>query len=228
MEIKFYKVGGYVRDKIMGVKSKDIDYAVEAPSYEAMRDHIAARGKIWQERPQYFTVRAKLNGEDCDYVLCRKEGYYSDGRRPDVVTMGTIQDDLARRDFTCNAIAEDADGNIIDPFDGAGHIAQKVLCCVGKPADRFSEDSLRLVRAIRFAVTKDFRIDYPIMECLENEAMLQKLENCSIERIREELVKAFEFNTLRTLNVLQQFELLREYLFAGGDLYLTPTIQGKK
>lgn len=227
-DIKFYKVGGFVRDFLMGRQSKDIDYAVEAPSYEAMRDHIAQHGKIWQERPQFFTVRAKLNGEDCDYVLCRKEGFYSDGRRPDSVEMGTIFDDLARRDFTVNAIAMNEVGALIDPHNGRKDIEAGILRCVGVAYDRFSEDSLRLIRAIRFAVTKNLHIDFDIQHCLSNDTLLDKLENCSIERMYEELVKSFTFNTMRTLDLLNVHYKLRDRLFAGGDLYLTPTLIGKK
>src|SRR5689334_19330699 len=100
-KVKLYKVGGYVRDQVLGLKSKDIDYAVEAESYDAMKNHLIEKGaKIYLEQPQYFTIRGKLNDEDADFVLCRKEGKYSDGRRPDTVEIGTIYDDLARRDFT--------------------------------------------------------------------------------------------------------------------------------
>lgn len=223
--IKFYKVGGYVRDQIMGVKSKDIDYAVEAPSYEAMRDYIAARGKIYQERPQYFTVRAKLNGEDCDYVLCRKEGAYSDGRRPDEVSMGTIRDDLARRDFTCNAIALDEQDNIIDPFLGQLDIQHRLIRCVGKAEDRFKEDSLRLLRALRFCITKNFTLTLDIHHCLDSQVMIDRLANCSVERIREELFKCFSYNTVATFELLQKYDKLFRFIFAGGDLYLVPTLR---
>jgi tRNA nucleotidyltransferase (CCA-adding enzyme) len=97
MTIEYFKVGGFVRDAILGVKSKDIDYAVQAPSYEAMAADIVARGgKIFYEKPEYLTIRAKMNGEDADFVLCRKEGAYSDARHPDKVEPGTIDDDLAR------------------------------------------------------------------------------------------------------------------------------------
>jgi tRNA nucleotidyltransferase (CCA-adding enzyme) len=225
MNIKFYKVGGCVRDAIMGVKAKDIDYAVEAPSYEAMRDYIAERGKIYQERPEFFTVRAKLNGEDCDYVLCRKEGFYSDGRRPDVVEMGTIIDDLSRRDFTCNAIAQAEDGTIIDPFDGAIDIANKRLRCVGSPDARFSEDSLRMIRALRFAITKGFEMSPSIHLCLCQKEMVEKLEHCSIHRIRDELLKCFALNTIQTLQLLAYYHHLNAFVFRRNLLYLVPTIR---
>lgn len=124
--IKFYQVGGSVRDSFIGLKSKDIDYAVEAPSFDAMREAIKERGgEIFLETPQFLTIRANVPGMGaCDYVLCRKDGEYVDGRRPETVTAGTILDDLARRDFTMNAIAIAEDGTILDPFDGRKDISQ--------------------------------------------------------------------------------------------------------
>ncbi len=221
--IKFYTVGGYVRDTIIGVPSKDIDYAVEAPSYEAMRDYIALRGKIYQERPQFLTIRAKLNNEDCDYVLCRKEGHYTDGRRPDSVSIGTIYDDLARRDFTCNAIAINENGDYIDPHGGIEDIQDQKLRCVGNARERFSEDSLRLLRAIRFEVTKNLELDDSIVKCLNDKTIVNLLDNVSIERIREELYKCFVYDTPATLTLLEEFDYLKNKIFTSR-IILVPTI----
>ena len=155
--IKYYMVGGAVRDKILGIDPKyikDIDYSVEAPSYEAMKTELLKRGlEMFPIKEDYMTIRGKLNGVAADFVLCRKDGHYSDGRRPDTVEIGTLYDDLARRDFTMNAIALDEDDNIIDPFDGRGDLHRGIIRCVGKATDRMREDSLRLIRAIRFLDT---------------------------------------------------------------------------
>jgi len=120
-----FEVGGCLRDEFKGIPSKDVDFAVEAPSFEAMRDELIEDGfEIFEERPEFFTIRAKVPKgnplEDrtrvADFVMCRKDGPSSDGRRPDFVEPGTIFDDLARRDFTVNAIARNAiTGEIIDP-----------------------------------------------------------------------------------------------------------------
>lgn len=222
-KIKFYRVGGCVRDLLLGVKAKDIDYAVEAESYHAMVDYIAANGKIYQERPQFFTVRARLNGQDCDYVLCRKEGAYTDGRRPDTVGVGTIYDDLARRDFTCNAIAMDDHGGIIDPHNGQIHIRDRRLRCVGIARDRFMEDHLRLLRAIRFGITKKFEFDVEIKKCLSDYKLVYNLSNIPIERIRDELFRCFKFDTNATLQMLNTYYHIRDIVF-DRNLALIPTV----
>jgi tRNA nucleotidyltransferase (CCA-adding enzyme) len=225
--IKFYRVGGWVRDHILGIKSKDIDYAVEAPSYEAMVEYIKAHGKIYQERPEFLTVRARINGEDCDYVMCRKEGAYSDGRHPDQVEPGTIFDDLARRDFTVNAIAMDQGGQLIDPFGGQKDLANRLLRCVGNAYDRFNEDSLRLFRAIRFSITKGMIMHIDVQNCMFSLPLLARLETIPIERIREELVRCFQHDTYATLVTLNKFQNLQQYVFRVRGLQLTPTIVAK-
>ena len=228
MNIRFYKVGGFVRDQILGVKSKDIDYAVEAPSYEAMRDYIAANGKIFLETPEYFTVRAKMGNDDADFVLCRKEQGYSDGRRPDTVTMGDIYDDLARRDFTMNAIAIDAQTQeFIDPHNGMEHISQRIVKCVGNAGDRFTEDSLRLLRAIRFSITKDFFLDKDILDALRTNDIVAQLKNVSEERIREELNKCFKANTWQTLRMFEEFPMVRDTIFSKNKMWLEATFKAK-
>ena len=158
--IKFYQVGGSVRDDLLGFPSKDIDYSVEAPSFEAMKSEIVNRGgEIFLEKPEYLTIRANVpNMGACDYVLCRKDGAYYDGRRPESVEIGTIRDDLARRDFTVNAMAINEDGELIDPHGGKVDLLHKTLRCVGNAHERFSEDYLRMLRAIRFCITA-FRLN---------------------------------------------------------------------
>lgn len=226
--VKIFKVGGAVRDKFLGVQSKDIDFAVEAESFEQMRDFIKERGKIFLEKPEFFTIRAKVGDDDADFVLCRKEHGYRDGRRPDAVSIGTIFDDLERRDFTMNAIAETMDGKIVDPFDGVKDIEKKLIRCVGIAEDRFTEDSLRLLRAVRFMVTKGFDLDSKIVACLDNPEVVDKLHNVAVERIREEMNRCFMFDTLATLKMLSDFTLLRDHVFSRGDLRLEATMKKVK
>jgi len=220
MNIKFYQVGGCVRDQLMGLKSKDIDYCVEAPSFEDMREAVINRGcDIKVEKPEYVTIRAIdpiLGG--VDFVLCRKEGKYSDGRRPDSVTVGTLMDDLSRRDFTCNAIAKDDEGNIHDPFAGLQAIEEKILICVGS-VERLREDSLRMIRAIRFAITKGFLLHPSIIEFLSDEGNVKLLRNVSPQRITEELNRCFAFDPYETISVFQSLNnhLLKELFCLHHD-----------
>lgn len=228
--VKYYLVGGAVRDKLLGLKNpKDLDYAVETSSYEAMRADILARGgEIFLETPQYFTIRAKMPVLGAaDYVLCRKDGAYSDGRHPDDVSIGTIYNDLARRDFTVNAMAIDSDnGEILDPHLGRLDIAEKVIRCVGNPEDRFNEDALRMLRAIRFSITKGFKLHSSIISILGDVQFANKLKNVSIERIREELVKCYKHDTYATILLLHTFPAIERIVFHKTKLILVPTIQG--
>lgn len=231
MSVKIYMVGGAVRDSIMGLPtSKDMDYAVEAGSYAEMRDHIlASGGTIWQEREQYLTIRAKMPQlGDADFVLCRKDGFYSDGRRPDYVEIGTIYDDLARRDFTMNAIAKDVEANtIIDPFHGQEDILHRRIVCVGIPKDRFEEDPLRMLRAIRFSITKGFVIVVTTECCLNDSELTRKLvETVSIDRVRDELTRCFKASTYRTFLALKKYDELAHALFNRyPTLWLKPTTE---
>lgn len=233
--IKRYRVGGFVRDTILGLKSKDIDYAVEAPSYAAMRQYVIdIGGEIKVEKEEFLTIRAIIEGEGgVDFVLCRKDGTYKeDGRRPDFVEIGTIYDDLARRDFTMNAIAIDEDGNYLDPHGGREDIAKKLIRCVGEPKDRFTEDSLRLLRAVRFHITKGFYLDYKIEGIIhEKSAYVDMLDNVSAERIADELKRCFEYSTPATLDFLNRNLYLQKKLFSrlkNAQIILVPKLEFSK
>ena len=199
MSIRLFEVGGHIRDHLMGAESNDIDYCVEAKSYEAMKDWIMeTHEKIFLETPDKFTIRALTKPDSeanklrrvRDYVLCRREGPYSDGRRPDWVEPGTFKDDLLRRDFTINALAREVGSDeIIDIVGGIDDIKFRRLRCVGSASDRFEEDSLRIIRAIRFIVTKGFRPDKEIESILMSGEFANKLSAVSVNRRRDELLK---------------------------------------
>lgn len=229
-KVNVYLVGGAVRDRLMGNRPKDLDYSVEAESYEAMKEYIlSSGGSIFLETPEFFTVRAKMPVLGAaDFVLCRKDGQYKDGRHPENVQVGTIFDDLARRDFTMNAIAQNVEtGEYLDPHNGQADIAAGRIVCVGNTLDRFNEDALRILRAIRFAITKGFEISKEIADVLdyivaiENSELRQKLENVSSERIREELHKCFKFDTERTMITIFRYNLF--FLLKG--MWLKPTTE---
>lgn len=219
--ISYYIVGGYVRDKLLGIKSKDVDFAVEAPSYEDMKYDLVTKGvSIYLETPEYFTIRGSHpTYGGVDYVLCRKDGQYIDGRHPEDVIAGTLLDDLARRDFTINAIAIDpGTDEYIDPFNGKNDLDSKLIRAVGDPKKRFEEDALRILRAIRFSIKLGFTI-----ETHTSWAMIGLANGVFLlpqERIREELEKCFRYNTLLTLHHLERYGLMSLF---GNDLWLLPT-----
>jgi tRNA nucleotidyltransferase/poly(A) polymerase len=238
--VNIYLVGGAVREILRGndTKIKDWDFAVEAESFEQMRDWLALKGfEIYLETPQYFTIRARapkngffFAGRDMsnltfDFALCRTDGDYSDGRRPDSVKVGTIKTDLSRRDFTMNAIAMDASGTLIDPFDGEKDIRLQTIRCVGS-TERLREDSLRMLRALRFAVQLDFELSGEVIDFLYNSENADLLDNVSEDRIRDELTKMFKVDTLESLYYLTTYAWIKKKVFEG-DLWLMPTVKGK-
>lgn len=239
-QVSIYLVGGAVREIVRGFpeKVKDWDFAVEAESYTAMRDWLKEYDfEIFVETPQYFTIRARapkgyefagidMTGKTFDFALCRSDGEYSDGRRPDEVTVGTLEQDLSRRDFTMNAIAMDASGTLIDPFGGSEDIKEKLIRCVGG-VERLREDSLRMLRAMRFAIQLDFELDNEVWAFLYHDPNAKLLDNVDENRIRDELTKCFRISTSRTLGLLRDFRAIQTYIFKETDIWLMPTVKGK-
>lgn len=210
--MKIYEVGGAIRDELMGIVSKDVDYAVETASFQAMETWLKEQNfRLLVVKPEYFTIRALapkgsplgMKSPAVDFVLCRRDGPSADGRRPDYVEPGTILDDLARRDFTINAIARDMEtGKLIDPHNGIDDIRSGVLRFVGDPMTRIQEDGLRVLRAVRFIVTKNLLGDENTLRAVYSRQAADMLKQVSIDRIREELEKMFEFDTVRSMHAL--------------------------
>lgn len=244
---KFYEVGGCVRDEILGLKSKDIDY-VAVPSEDLLKDISSAHtmfgileGYLKEEgfelfliTPNCFTIRAKFpKGHKyqgvADFVMARKEiGYIPDTRQP-IVVPGTLYDDLERRDFTLNALAKDEDGSIIDYFDGIWALENKMLLTPISPRETMLDDPLRLLRAFRFSITKGFTISPYIMETLLMDSVVEKLEKVvSQERIRDEVYKMMKHDTLKTLELFNKVRIINpkilEIIFGKG-LWLKPTTE---
>jgi tRNA nucleotidyltransferase/poly(A) polymerase len=241
---KFYEVGGCVRDEIMGVKSKDIDYTVvytrdnfeqiNKPSpdgaFTLLERHLTEQGyHIWLSTPSCFTIRAKFpdnhphKGITADFVLARKEMGYVPGTRQPIVFLGTLHDDLERRDFTVNAIAKDEEGNYIDPFGGITAIKQRLLTTPLAVEVTFDDDPLRILRAIRFSITKNFMMTTGMRKKIETYDYKNKMQVVSEERIREELFKAFKHDSLKTMAMLCDFVKLARYIFDDTKLWLKPT-----
>lgn len=181
-----YLVGGCVRDTVMGVVPHDYDITSNA-SPEAVTECFESRGfKTYPLGREFGTVGVLAGGEVVEITPYRTEGAYSDSRHPDSVEfVSDIRLDLSRRDFTVNAMAIDAKGNILDLFDGRGDIERGIIRCVGNPSERLSEDALRILRALRFAARLGFEIDADTKKAMHELSHL--LCNISGERICSEL-----------------------------------------
>jgi tRNA nucleotidyltransferase/poly(A) polymerase len=239
---KFYEVGGKVRDEILGLQSKDVDY-VAVPNDNLLDRYQSAhkmfvvletyltneKFEIFLSTPDCFTVRAKFpKGHKyqgvADFVMARKEIGYVEGTRTPIVVPGTLKDDLERRDFTVNAIAKGEDGEIIDLFDGMKDLEKMVLSTPLPTKQTFDDDPLRVLRAIRFAITKGFslkHLDYYI----NNYDYENKMKVVSSERIREELYKCFKHDTMDTLDTLNDYPTLKRYIFENKLMWLKPTME---
>jgi tRNA nucleotidyltransferase (CCA-adding enzyme) len=238
-QVKIYLVGGAVREIMRGFpeKIKDWDFAVEAKSFDQMRFWLKNNGfEIFVETPQYFTIRARapkgyefagidMTGKTFDFALCRTDGEYSDGRRPDSVEVGSLEEDLSRRDFTINAMALDSSGTLYDPHNGMADLEDEVIRCVGS-TERLREDSLRMLRAIRFMIQLDFLLDRDIDDFLLTVGNEKLLANTDQNRIRDELTKCFKADTMETLSNLNRYYYLAKMCFKDG-LWLKPTSEGK-
>jgi len=178
-------VGGCVRDVLLGRPAKDWDVATSAHP----EDVQSVFRRTVPTGIAHGTVTVLIVGESIEVTTYRGEGAYSDARRPDHVVFGvTLEEDLARRDFTMNAMAYDpVVDKVVDPFGGRADLAARVIRAVGDPAARFAEDGLRVMRALRFAATLEFSVE-PATEAAIPSA-LGSLARVSAERVRDELLK---------------------------------------
>ena len=186
-----YIVGGCVRDSLLGKNPNDWDITTSATPYQ-VKDIFK---KTVDTGLQHGTVTVLVDrqhscGGEYAYEVTtyRVDGIYEDHRRPKEVTFSnSIEEDLKRRDFTINAMAYNDDEGVVDIFGGATDLKNGVIRCVGVPQDRFDEDALRILRAVRFAAQLGFNIDEPTKEAMKNQARF--LKDISAERIREEFTK---------------------------------------
>jgi tRNA nucleotidyltransferase/poly(A) polymerase len=242
---QIFKVGGCVRDALMGLESKDIDFTFVLDNldrtveegFQIMTDWLTHKEfTIFLSTPDCFTIRAKFpqghenEGMVADFVLARKEVGYEEGTRRPILELGTLEDDLIRRDFTVNAIAEAEDGTLIDPFGGQEHIKQRILVTPLNPMLTFHDDPLRVLRAFRFSITKGFVMCDDIQLAISRSEVWAKMKQVvSSERIREELIKCFKHNTMASLQMLFVIEdvcpgVLEMVLFKDG-MWLKPTFE---
>ena len=207
-----YLVGGCVRDILLGREPKDWDVATDAKPAEVQ--------KLFPEsvyENDFGTVGVKTESEDprvkiIEITTYRIEGRYTDKRHPDEVKFAeNIEDDLSRRDFTVNALAMDMKGDVLDPFGGERDIKDRVIRTVGVPEERFSEDALRLMRAVRFSVELDFEIEMNTRRAIVK--LAGGLEAIAKERVRDELVKILMTpNAAKGIILLEELDLLRYVL----------------
>ena len=195
-----YLVGGCVRDLLRGVPPHDWDICTSARPEET--EACFAGQRVIETGLKHGTVTVIEGGEPYEVTTYRAEGPYSDRRRPDFVRfVSDLEEDLARRDFTMNAIAMDLDGTLRDPFGGANDIQAGLIRCVGEPARRFQEDGLRVMRALRFAAVFGFRIEEATARAIhEHRAVLDQV---AVERVNTELC--------RLLPVPGAGDVLRQY-----------------
>ena len=184
---KAYLVGGAVRDMLMGKEPHDWDVTTDATPEQVM----SIFRKVIPTGIAHGTVTVHFMKNEIEVTTFRTESDYSDGRHPDKVEYtGNIEEDLSRRDFTINAIASYlGDGTITDPFHGRDDIKRKVIRTVGNPLERFSEDGLRPVRAVRFSAQLGFEIERETLKAISEPEILKKTFGISLERFRDELLK---------------------------------------
>ena len=181
-----YVVGGCVRDSLLGLTPHDWDLCTSALPQQGME--LFGAEKCIPTGLQHGTVTVKQGGGLYEITTFRTEGAYTDGRHPDEVHfVPDVREDLARRDFTINAMAYNAKEGFIDPFGGQADLQSGVLRAVGVPHQRFTEDALRILRLYRFAARFGFAIDPPTAQAAQE--LCAHLDCVSVERIEEELAK---------------------------------------
>ena len=181
-----YVVGGCVRDSLLGLTPHDWDLCTSALPQQGME--LFGEEKCIPTGLQHGTVTVKQGGGLYEITTFRTEGAYTDGRHPDEVHfVPDVREDLARRDFTINAMAYNAKEGLVDPFGGQADLQSGILRAVGVPHQRFTEDALRILRLYRFAARFGFSIDPPTAQAAQE--LCAHLDCVSVERIEEELAK---------------------------------------
>ncbi len=231
--VQAFVVGGYVRDLLLKRGSKDIDFVCVGSGIELAEKVAAALGpKVNVNVYKNFgTAQISMDDLDLEFVGARKESYRTESRKP-IVEDGTLDDDQKRRDFTINAMAislnEASFGELIDPFDGLTDLKNKLIKTPLDPAITFSDDPLRMMRAIRFASQLSFDIDADTFEAIGNQK--ERLKIVSQERITDELnkiivskVPSYGFKLLFQSGLLKEFfpemVLLQGVEYVGGNAH---------
>ena len=179
-----YAVGGCVRDSIMGIEPHDWDITTSALPDEVK----GCFKKTFDTGIEHGTVTVREDGQSFEITTYRVDGDYEDGRHPkDVTFTRSLTEDLSRRDFTVNAMAYNEKDGLVDIFGGREDIDAKVIRCVGDPYERFSEDALRMLRAMRFSAQLDFSVETDTLKAIKE--LSGTLSRISAERITAEIIK---------------------------------------
>lgn len=209
-----YAVGGFVRDLILKRPCKDLDFVCVGSGIELAEEVAKQLGGLQVTVFRNFgTAMIKTEEYELEFVGARKESYRTESRKP-IVEDGTLEDDQQRRDFTINAMAISLNGksygDLVDPFDGVGHLKKKLIKTPLDPAITFSDDPLRMMRAVRFASQLNFDIDGDTFEAIGRNA--ERLKIVSMERVIDELnkiilspVPSYGFKLLFHSGLLKQF-----------------------
>ena len=202
-----YVVGGCVRDSLIGKQPKDWDICTNAKPEQTMEVfkgfHIIPTGL------QHGTITVMLNGEGYEITTYRVDGDYSDGRHPDSVSFtSSLSEDLARRDFTFNAMAYSEDEGIVDLYGGVEDLKKKRLKCVGNPTERFNEDALRIMRAIRFSSVLGCKIEENTHNSMVE--LYTNLDKIAKERINVEFSKMLCGKT--PMFMLNEYQFIFSYI----------------
>ena len=211
-----YPVGGFVRDQVLGKHSKDIDFVVIGDGIDFAKNlNRELLGHSFAFFKRFETARFSIDTFDLEFVSAREESYSKNSRKPNVKQTDLISD-LSRRDFTINAMAISIQKNsfmtIIDPFNGQTDIKNQVIRTPKSPDISFTDDPLRILRAIRFSSRLGFQIESKTFQSLKNH--IPRLDIVSKERIRDEFLKMIESKQLNlALKTLKEAKLHKQFIF---------------
>lgn len=215
-----YIVGGYVRDTLLGKQTYDIDICTNAIPKELLT--IFNNVKVIDK---YGSVKLDVDGYNIDITTFRKEGKYKKNNPIKISYINSLDEDILRRDFTINSLCMDCNGNIIDLVNGQSDLKNKVIKVVGNTKNKLSEDSTRVLRALRFMTVLDFKLDKEIVNYILNNPNI--FNNISYEKRKSELDKIFSSkNVLKFLNFIKLNKLEKAIGINFNEVISTSTIIG--
>lgn len=206
-----YIVGGCVRDSILNKTPNDWDITTNAKAKQ-VEEIFQSRGfKVIETGIKHGTVTIMINNVGHEITTYRIDGEYLDGRHPDKVEFTTsLKEDLSRRDFTINAMVYNHTKGVVDYFEGIKDLENKIIRCVGNPLKRFSEDALRMMRAVRFSAQLGFQIEDNTENAIRS--LSSNIKFVSIERIKEEFDKILLSDNVDRIHILNDYGLMVHFL----------------